>query len=145
MQETTKTPERYGIRAVYNTTGTPHIPEGDHIKDIGGNQWDVASQSTEGVWYRVSFADVSPTCECMYYTTGKGCRCKHIAAVEHTLLISSEATLGKKVDIKKQCMMCPHCKKGEYTRDWRYHGKHEKRQRYKCTVCKRRFSGQSGL
>ena len=68
-----------------------------------------------------------------------------MAAVEHTLLISSEVALGKKVDIKKQCMVCPHCKKEEYTRDGWYYGKHEKRQRYKCTVCKRRFSGQSGL
>ena len=50
-----------------------------------------------------------------------------MAAVQHTLLISSEAALGKKVDIKKQHMVCPHCKKGEYTRDGWYHGKHEKR------------------
>ena len=49
-----------------------------------------------------SFAGESPTCECAYHTTGKGCRCKHIAAVEHTLLISSEAAFGKKVDVKEQ-------------------------------------------
>ena len=115
------------------------------IKDLGGNRWDVASQSTEDVWYRVSFAGESPTCECLYHTTGKGCRCKHIAAVEHTLLISSEAALGKKVDIKKQHIVCPHCKKEKYTRDGWYHGKHEKRQRYKCTVCKRRFRDNLGF
>ena len=37
--------------------------KGDQIKDIGGNRWDVASQSTEGAWYRVSFGGESPTCE----------------------------------------------------------------------------------
>ena len=40
-----------------------------------------------------------------------------MATVEHTLLISSEAALGKKVDIKKQNLICPNCKKEEYTRD----------------------------
>ena len=68
-----------------------------------------------------------------------------MAAVQHTLLISSEAAPGKKVDIKKQYMVCPHCKKEEHIRDGWYHGKHEKRQRYKCTACKRRFSGQLGF
>ena len=61
-----------------------HIHQkGDQIRALTGNRWDVASQGTEGVWYRVSFAGESPTCECAYHTTGKGCRCKHIAAVEH--------------------------------------------------------------
>ena len=44
----------------------------DHIKNLGGNRWDVASHSTEGVWYRVWFADVSLTCECIHRTAGKG-------------------------------------------------------------------------
>ena len=119
--------------------------KGDQIKALTGNRWDVASQGTEGVWHRVSFAGKSPTCECPYHTTGKGCRCKHIAAVEHTLLISSEAALGKKVDVKEKELVCPDCKKGEHTRDGWYHGKHEKRQRYKCTVCKRRFRDNLGF
>ena len=33
----------------------------------------------------------------VYHTTGKACRCEHIAAVEHLLPISSEASLGKKL------------------------------------------------
>ena len=93
----------------------------------------------------VSFAGESPTCECAYHTTGKGCRCKHIAAVEHTLLISSEATLGKKVDVKGKELCCPGCKKKEYTRDGWYHGKHEKRQRYRCVTCGRRFRDNLGF
>ena len=41
--------------------------------------------------------------------------------------------------------MCPDCKKERYTRDGWYHGKHEKRQRYKCTICKRRFRDNLGF
>ena len=29
--------------------------KGDQIKTLTGNRWDVASQSAEGAWYRVSF------------------------------------------------------------------------------------------
>ena len=65
--------------------------KGDQIKTLTEHRWDVAPQNEEGVWYRVSFAGESPTCECAYHTTGKGCRCKHIAAVEHELPILSEA------------------------------------------------------
>ena len=46
--------------------------KGDQIKTLTGHRRDVASQSEEGVWYRVSFAEDSPTCECAYHTTGKG-------------------------------------------------------------------------
>ena len=34
-------------------------------------------------------------CECVYHSTGKGCRRKDMAAVEHDLLISSEAALNE--------------------------------------------------
>ena len=80
----------------------------------------------------------SPTCECAYYITGNVCRCKHIAAVEHTLFISSEAALGKKVEVRKQDLACPDCREKD-SRDRWCRGKHEKRQWYKCTICKRRF------
>ena len=41
--------------------------------------------------------------------------------------------------------MCSDCKKRKYTRDGWYHGRHEKRQRYRCTVCKRRFRDNLGF
>ena len=62
MQET---PERQGVGAAYNAPGAPHLPEGDQIKDIGGNRWDVAPRGTEGAWCRVSFAGEGPACECI--------------------------------------------------------------------------------
>ena len=91
----------------------------------------MASQGTKGVWYRVSFAGKNPTCECICHTTGKGCRCRHIAAVEHALLISSEAALCKKADIREHDLACLDCGEKKYARDGWYRGKHEKRQRYK--------------
>lgn len=87
----------------------------------------------------------SLTCECAYHATGKGCRCKHIAAVEHALLILSEASLGRKIVVREKDLACPECKKKEYARDGWYHGKYEKRQRYRCTVCKRRFRVDLGF
>lgn len=77
-------------------------------------------------------------CGCAYHTAGKGCRREHIAAVEHTLPISYEAALGKKADVKGD-LLCPDCKEKKYIRDGWYRGKHEKRQRYRCSICGQRF------
>ena len=81
---------------------------GDQIKALSGDRRDMASQGTKGVWCRVSFAGESPACEC---------RCKHIAAVKHALLISSEAALGKKIGIMEQDLACPDCGTKKYSRD----------------------------
>ena len=42
-------------------------------------------------------------------------------------------------------MVCPDCKEEKYTCDGLYHGKHEKRQRYRCSVCGRRFRNGLGF
>ena len=83
--------------------------KGDQIKTLTENRWDVASQSTENVWYRVSFDGKAPTCECPYHIKGEGRRCKHIAAIEHVLLISDVASHGKPITIKKPELQCPDC------------------------------------
>ena len=91
----------------------------------------------------VSLAGESTTCECAHHTTGKGRRCKHTAAVEHTLPMSSEAAFGKKVDVKEKELRCPNCKR--YACDGWYAGKREKRQRYRCVICSRRFRDNLGF
>ena len=143
-QETPETTEEQGIGAEYNAPRAPYPPEGDQIKALIGNRWDVASQGTKGVLYRVSFAGEGHICGCAYHTTGKGCRRKHIAAVEHALLISPEAALGKKIDIREQVLACPDCGT-KYSSDVWYHGRHEKRHGYKCVICKRRFGDNLGF
>ena len=92
--------------------------------------WDVASQNTDGNRYWVSFEFEHSTCECAYHTTGKECGCKHIAAVEHLLLISSEAALGKKISVEEHELKCPTCKKKKFVRDGWYRGEYEDMQRY---------------
>ena len=104
----------------------------------------MASQGTEGVWCRVSFAGESPTCECAYHTTGRGAGAD-ISRRSNTCCPYREAALGKKIVVEEKDLVCPECKKKKYTRDGWYHDKHEKRQRYKCTVCKRRFRDNLGF
>ena len=114
------------------------------IKALGGDQWDVASQGANNEWYRVSFAYDGPTCECAYHTRGRGRRCKHIAAVEQLLAISSEPAPGGHTVIKEQEVRCPKCKREDYTRDGIYHGKYEDKQLYRCS-CGRQFRDDPGV
>ena len=60
----------------------------------------MASQGANNEWYRVSFACDSPTCECKYRAKARGRRCKHIAAVEQLLAISSEPAPGEHIVIE---------------------------------------------
>ena len=54
-------------------------------------------------------------------------------------------TFGKKVDVEEKELYCPGCKKKRYVRNGWYCGKHEKRQRYKCVICGRRFRDNLGF
>ena len=115
------------------------------IRTLTGERWDVASESKDGGWYQVSFARDGPTCECAYHVHGRGRRCKHIAAVERLLLISSKRAPGNHVVIKEQELRCPDCKKQNYKRNGVYRGKYEDRQRYKCHECGRGFRDNLGF
>lgn len=53
----------------------------NQIKPLTRQRRDVASQSEEGVSYMVSLGCGRATCVCPYHVTGKGCRCRHMAAV----------------------------------------------------------------
>ena len=70
--------------------------KGGQIRAPTGNIWDVASQGTEGRWRKVQFACGRSTCECAYHMTGKGCRCQHIAAVEHLVLAGTESPMRER-------------------------------------------------
>ena len=72
-------------------------------------------------------------------------RCKHIAAIEHVLLITDVAPHGKPITIKKPELQCPDCKSREYIRAGPYPGKYEKRQTYQCRACGRRFRDNLGM
>ena len=88
--------------------------KGGQVRALTGNRWDVASQGTEGRWYRVSFACGRPTCEYAYHTTGRGCRCKGMAAVEHLILAGTESPRAGRTVIGETELECPQCHKREY-------------------------------
>ena len=68
-----------------------------------------------------------------------------MAAVEHALMISSEAALGKNIVVEEQDLGCPGCKEKKYALDGWYRGKHEGRQRYRRSTCGRWFWGNLGF
>ena len=134
-----------GLGAGHHAPRAPHMPEGRPDQDPDREPLGRGLPGCGGAWYRVSFAGESPTCRCSYHATGKGCRCRHMAAVEHDLPMSSEAALGRKVGINEHEPKCPGCKKRKYARDGWYTGKHEKRRRCRCAVCGRQFRDIPGL
>ena len=48
--------------------------------------WEVTSQFVSGKWYEVVLAENGFHCECKYHEEGGRRRCKHIAAIEITLM-----------------------------------------------------------
>ena len=114
------------------------------IKALSGDRWDVASQSVNNERYRVSMSLEGPTCECKYHATGRGRRCKHIAAVEQLLSISSEPAPAEHIVIEEQEMRCSKFKRKDYTRDGIYHGKYEDKQPYGRS-CGRQFRDNLGV
>lgn len=69
-----------------DSSGRAIYEKGDQITVLTNNSCDVKSQSKDGITYRVSYGYGKFTYECPYHMIGKGCRCKHIAAVEYMLL-----------------------------------------------------------
>ena len=58
-----------------------------------GGMWHPSLMRAPGI---VSRMRQSPTCECECHTTGRQCRCKRIAAVEHQLLVAAESEYDSK-------------------------------------------------
>ena len=64
MYEMQETPKRYGIRAVYNTTGAPHLPEGGDEKHqkVRGKESCVVAVMYVTIRFVLAW-DISPTKE----------------------------------------------------------------------------------
>ncbi len=123
--------------------------KGDQIRTLANKRWDVASESVESRWYRASFDGNRPTCECAYHTTGKRCRCKHIAAIEHLILSETKSGCSERDNkeevIGKPVQECPKCHSKEFVCNGLYTGKSAKKQRYKCKECSHRFRDNRGF
>ena len=114
----------------------------NQIKPLTGQRRDVASQSEEGVSYMVSLGCGRATCVCPYHVTGKGCRCKHIAAVEYMPFQETESSATGRLIIGEAELKCPGCKKKNHVRN----GKDESgKQRYLCKECGHRFRNNLGF
>ena len=93
----------------------------------------------------MSLACGRPTCECAYHTTGKGCRCKGMAAVECLVLAEDESPRAGKTVIGEKDLECPKCHRSEYVRNGRDRCRSGERQRYLCKGCGRRFRDNLGF
>ena len=47
--------------------------------------------------------------------------------------------------VEEKGLVCPDCKEEKYTCNGLYSGKHEKRQRYRCSTCGRQFRNGLGF
>ena len=130
---------RRGIQIAYN--------EGQ-IKRLYKKRWEVASQSVSGKRYEVVLAENGFHCECKYHEEGGGRRCKHIAAMEITLMREAQAVNpdGQLV-IGPAEPACRKCGSGEHTRDAtrKCTKRKDPVQRFKCKNCGYRFSDNRGF
>ena len=75
-----------------DSSGREIYEKGGQITVLTDKRCDVKSQTVEGKTYRVSYGLDKFTCECPYHIHGKGCRCKHIAAVQYMLLQETKSS-----------------------------------------------------
>ena len=103
------------------------------------------NQAMGGIKYQCGGNDKT-SCECQYHKKLSGARCKHITAVEISILSETSelvnedqqcnSTILERPDIK-----CPHCKSKKFTKNGKRKHKHkESSQTYKCSNCKYRFT-----
>ena len=104
--------------------------KGGQIKTLGDDRWDVASQSAEDEWYRVSFGCNSPTCERICHATGRGRGRERTAAVERPLAISSKPAPRGREAIGERESRRPDCGLKDPNFDGVYRGRYEDVQRY---------------
>ena len=126
-------------------SGREIYEQGGQITVLTDKRCDVKSQSREGVTYRVSYGCGKFTCECPYHTTGKGCRCKHIAAVEYMLLREAESPRSGDVVIGEAELACTECGSKEYVKNGKDKYKSGRKQRYRCKECRHRFRDNLGF
>ena len=127
-------------------SGREIYEKGGQITVLTDKQCDVKSQTDEDKTYRVSYGLDKFTCECPYHLHGKGCRCKHIAAVQYMLLQETKSPPKEEKSIDEVELKCPKCKSKEYVKNGKdKECKSGEKQRYKCKKCKRRFRDNLGF
>ena len=123
------------------------------IRGLGARRWEVASQSVAKKWYLVDLTENGFKCECKFHESRNGSRCKHIIAVEVTVLRAEQAKRerpdgkpGKSIVIGRIGYACPRCRSDRYSKNGTRRCRRKGRvQRFKCGKCGRRFSANLGF
>ena len=110
-------------------------------------QWEVASQSVQGLWHRVLLSSRGLICACPANADGKMI-CKHVFAIHKLLEREWWNRARMRVQIKRQRLRCPY--KGCLSYDLVKYGKRKCKkkdpvQRYLCKACRRTASGIDGF
>ena len=123
------------------------------IRSLGAKRWEVASQSVARKWYLVDLTENGFKCECKFHESRNGSRCKHIIAVEVTVLRAEQAKReeqggkpGKPIVMGRIGYACPRCGSDRHSKNGTRRCKRKGRvQRFKCGECGRRFSANLGF
>ena len=123
------------------------------IRGLGARRWEVASQSVAKKWYLVDLTEDGFKCECKLHESRNGSRCKHIIAVEITVLRAEQAKReekggkpGKSIVMGRIGYACPRCRSDRYSKNGTRRCRRKGRvQRFKCGECGRRFSANLGF
>ena len=115
------------------------------MKKKNAKCWKVASQSHRGKWYKVTITESGMKCACI--CNQKRGVCKHAKAVELAILRDAKSNVKsepvKLDDVKPHC---PRCTESRIVKDGRRNCKRRApTQRYRCTKCGKRFSGEPGF
>ena len=123
------------------------------IRILGAKRWEVASQSVAKKWYLVDLTENGFKCECKFHESRNGSRCKHIIAVEVTVLRAEQSKRerqdeepSKSIVMGRIGYVCPRCRSDRYSKNGTRRCKRKGRvQRFKCEECGRRFSANLGF
>ena len=115
------------------------------MKKKNAKCWKVTSQSHSGKWYKVTITESGMKCTCI--CNQKRGVCKHAKAVELIMLHDAKGNVrAEPVKLNDVKQHCPKCKESRIVRDGRRNCKRRApTQRYRCTKCGKRFSGEPGF
>ena len=119
--------------------GLAIVAKGGMIKKLNEGTYLVRSSTLER-WYKITWSGKGWNCECKDYAK-RGQPCKHMYAV----MFLNRLPFILMANFQANEVKCPKCHSDRVIRKGLIHNKGFTAQRYKCKVCKHRFSdkGQS--
>ena len=126
-----------------DSSGRAIYEKGGQITVLTDKRCDVKSQTVEG---RRTGCRTAWTSSPASHIHGEGCRRKHMAAVQYTLLQETKSSSKGERIIDEAEPRCPDCKSEEYVKNGKDREcKSGEKQRFKCKECNRRFGDNPGF